>query len=731
MSEERYIASRKDRSSVIEDKTDSINQRGQYDRRIATTEEKSNEADVKILGNDDILSLNLGIYSRQFVSNLPPAGPHSPSSLFDDIRDGRNLGHSRKMLARKYFDAGLLHAYSYNHQLAAVCFLKCLDFEPNAFMAHWGVSYAHSPNYNFQGVPYYGTWPEPASLSSTCKYLETFTLETDALGIFPSPKIADKHIKLALRKAEQLKKHHACTNEDKFDKNMGFCGLDILAPPTDLELGILRATALRTSIELPEVNKIQDPKEGSKSRNINSTDQALELGKKCSSGSYVFDMKKKEADRRGRYYADALADLYLKYPEDDEVSFLYIDSLMVLHAWHLFEHPSRLPLPNAAKDILEIRRVFEISLKRVPTHPGFCHLGIHFYEMGPNPSESLPLCFVLRERYPDAGHLIHMATHIYLLLGDYSSCVKYSIHAIQGDTKIWRSFPQASGFGSSHIAYWAHNFHLLIYGAMMGGMESVATEFASRLNLVLTEENFEKYPMCELYLEGYSVTDVHVLIRFGRWEKILQLQFPRNPVLMLTRAAFLRYAHALAYAALGEVRKAEIEVCEFERLRCHPQANCRILHNNSLKQILDLNTPMLLGEIAYRKGNFDDAFNQLRRAVILEDGLNFDEPRGKMQPARHALGGLLLEQNQLEEAESVFCTDLKTHPCNPWSLVGLIKCKILLLEDVKKKNVTNASVKDAEEEILVLKTTFAKQRASPFSDYRIEHSCGCCGKGIK
>merc|ERR1711957_318875 len=177
-------------------------------------------------------------------------------------------------------------------------------------------------------------------------------------------------------------------------------------------------------------------------------------------------------------------------------------------------------------------------------------------------------------------------------------------------------------------------------------------------------------------------------------------------------------------------RKAEIEVCEFERLRCHPQANCRILHNNSLKQILDLNTPMLLGEIAYRKGHADDAFNQLRRAVAFEDGLNFDEPWGKMQPARHALGGLLLEQNQLVEAESVFCADLKIHPYNPWSLVGLIKCKILLLEDDKKKHTLHVSLKDAEEEILALKATFAKQRASPFSDYSIEYSCGCCGQGI-
>lgn len=38
------------------------------------------------------------------------------------------------------------------------------------------------------------------------------------------------------------------------------------------------------------------------------------------------------------------------------------------------------------------------------------------------------------------------------------------------------------------------------------------------------------------------------------------------------------------------------------------------------------------------------AFDNLRRAVDLCDQLNYDEPWGWMQPPRHALGALLLEQ---------------------------------------------------------------------------------------
>ena len=92
---------------------------------------------------------------------------------------------------------------------------------------------------------------------------------------------------------------------------------------------------------------------------------------------------------------------------------------------------------------------------------------------------------------------------------------------------------------------------------------------------------------------------------------------------------------------------------------------------------------MLRGEILYRQEDYEGAFAALRRSVVLEDNLPYDEPWGWMQPSRHALGALLLEQRQLEEAEAVFREDLglggqlsraTVHPDNVWSLKGLHDC---------------------------------------------------------
>jgi hypothetical protein len=45
-----------------------------------------------------------------------------------------------------------------------------------------------------------------------------------------------------------------------------------------------------------------------------------------------------------------------------------------------------------------------------------------------------------------------------------------------------------------------------------------------------------------------------------------------------------------------------------------------------------------------------------------------------MQPVRHSLGALLLEQGHVAEAESVYRDDLARHPDNGWSLHGLAEC---------------------------------------------------------
>jgi tetratricopeptide (TPR) repeat protein len=110
-----------------------------------------------------------------------------------------------------------------------------------------------------------------------------------------------------------------------------------------------------------------------------------------------------------------------------------------------------------------------------------------------------------------------------------------------------------------------------------------------------------------------------------------------------------------------------------------------MLFNNTCRDILAVAEQMLLGELEYHKGNHDKAFEHLRKSVELDDTLPYDEPWGWMQPTRHALGALLIEQGRYEEAEAVYRADLGLdatlsracqHPGNVWSLHGLHECLV-------------------------------------------------------
>lgn len=327
-----------------------------------------------------------------------------------------------------------------------------------------------------------------------------------------------------------------------------------------------------------------------------------------------------------------------------------------------------------------------------------------------------------------------MATHIDVLVGDYESCVEYNHAAILADDKVMKLSPDTAGRESFYFGYAVHNYHMLVYGCILGGMEKIAMEVANKLNALLNETLFIENPDLSTYLESYAALDIHIMIRFGRWAEILKLPFPKHPMLMLYRTASLHYARGLAFANIGDTEKAVKEANLFDNYRLNSCAELRILHNNNVADLLAVDAPMLRGEIAYKSGKHDEAFSLLREAVALQDGLNYDEPWGKMMPVRHALGGLLCEQGHFTEGESVFRVDLKRHPKNPWGLVGLIAClkgQLNANHGCCRKSTNYDSVEGDElkQEIAELEILLMTQRDSRWADFKIVAPCACCTKG--
>ncbi|CAM9382484.1 unnamed protein product [Choristocarpus tenellus] len=163
------------------------------------------------------------------------------------------------------------------------------------------------------------------------------------------------------------------------------------------------------------------------------------------------------------------------------------------------------------------------------------------------------------------------------------------------------------------------------------------------------------------------------------WEEILAEQQYKDATMYPTGVASGHYARGMAYAALGLIAEAEAEQEKYAKDMRNPALEGRMIHNNAVMSmedpcVLKVGESMLSGEIEYRKGNYAIAFEHLREAVRHDMGLKYDEPWGWMQPTRHALGALLLEQDHVEEATEVFRVDVKLYRDNMWGLLGLFQC---------------------------------------------------------
>jgi len=379
-------------------------------------------------------------------------------------------------------------------------------------------------------------------------------------------------------------------------------------------------------------------------------------------------------------FADAMRLAHQAHPDDLDVRAIFAEAILNRTPWRMWDLRTGEPAPDAGT--LEAREVLESALRDLPgamNHPGLLHLHVHLMEMSSHPEVALATGDQLRELAPDMGHLTHMPTHIDIQCGHYRDAMLWNQKAIVAD----RKFYDRTGPMNFYSGYRVHNYHFAAYGAMFLGQYAPAIAAANELIETMPEEmlRIPSPPMADFF-ESYASIRQHVLIRFGKWHEIVAQDLPADRDLYSNTTAMIHYAKGVAHAALGEVPAAEAEQVLF-REAAKRVPSLRYLHNATCVQLLAVAEEMLEGEIAYRRGEHDAAFTHLRAAIALEDALPYDEPWGWMQPIRHALGALLLEQGQTAEAEAIYREDLglggtlpraQIHPDNLWALRGLLDC---------------------------------------------------------
>jgi len=308
-------------------------------------------------------------------------------------------------------------------------------------------------------------------------------------------------------------------------------------------------------------------------------------------------------------YADAMRSVYRDHGDDLDVAALFAEALMNRTPWALWDLATGEPAEGA--DTAEARELIERALTDPAgrSHPGVLHMYLHLMEMSPHPELGLRAADWLRGLVPDAGHLQHMPTHIDVLCGHYQNVVDSNTAAIIAD----RNYLEREGAMNFYSLYRSHDYHFKLYGAMFLGQYEAAITAADEMvsNLPAKLLEIESPPMAD-WLEGFVPMRMHVLIRFGEWEKILDSRFPDDAELFCVTTAMIHYARGVAYAATGRIEEAAAEQADF-RAAVGRVPDTRYVFNNTCLDILAIASEMLDGELEYRRGNHEAAFSHLRR----------------------------------------------------------------------------------------------------------------------
>lgn len=400
-------------------------------------------------------------------------------------------------------------------------------------------------------------------------------------------------------------------------------------------------------------------------------------------------------------FADAMAPLYEKYKGNLDVTAIYVEALMNLKAWQLWDKNTKTGEITPADDnTLLLVKVLEDAFEssdEAKVHPAICHLYCHALELSPFPERALPAADVLRTRMPGLGHLVHMPSHIDAWVGQWKEAIDCNIAAVEADDRYVEITGNESQF---YKFYRMHNHHFVVWCAMFDGQYETALKYARKAVETLPAGDANSgvqfmlagvIPMGAIFLESYVTMPWHVMIRFGKWNEILNEPLHTDRDVFPAAIATQHYARGVAYASMGMVPEAESEQVLFKEALQNPALAGRVLHNNLMYQdpsegpcILLVNDAILDGEIEYRRqylakekgqdADFTVAFDHLRRGVDLSLNLAYNEPWGQMQPVRHILGALLLEQGEVEEAEAVYRADIDLWKDNMWGLLGLKLC---------------------------------------------------------
>jgi len=423
-------------------------------------------------------------------------------------------------------------------------------------------------------------------------------------------------------------------------------------------------------------------------------------------------------------YSDAMEALQARFPDDTMISLLTVSALMQNPAWKWWkpgqEYPSMPGVPsigNVSSGILpsnaKANQLLNGVLSREPFSVGANHYYIHNVEGGPQPRWALAAAETLQTLDP-SGHVQHMPGHTFNRIGRWAQSIEWNKRANYADFQ-WAIRRAGGLFLSPLYGYQAHDIAFQIEAALH------SYSWAEAAAAIALQSDLSHYLISAApTVAGYAApirNEYLVPLRFGLYHNVLealdaspvdaegQYQTPSGAVKLHSVLAARLFAESVAAArtqqplrakeALTALLKLEggnandepqdraIEaacdrlLAKWEGLKARAleldqvesTTSTATVDNGLAQRCIGLLIP--LGDRLLAQEAYNEAETVYRRALRVQQQLQYDEPSPFFFPVVATLGKLHMQRGEFRKAAAAFREGLFTWPQSFQLVMGL------------------------------------------------------------
>ncbi len=361
-------------------------------------------------------------------------------------------------------------------------------------------------------------------------------------------------------------------------------------------------------------------------------------------------------------YADAMAELHGRFPDDPEIAVLYADAVMNTSPWDYWEADGATPKGRIGEAIAAVEGVLAAN----PEHIGAIHLYIHLTEASTTPERAEPYADRLAALMPGAGHIVHMGAHTFYRVGRFHDSAELNKQAVAADEAY---FAKVDDQGYWRYGYHPHNVHFVMVSAFMAGDAASALDYTKRLEGKVSDEIAAEIGWIQAIKQAPYFIHAHL----SDPATILALEDPGEHF-PYVQAAW-HYARGVAFARNGELEAARTEAARIADLAQRPGASYPADIDFAVRDVFAIARHVVEGRIAQAEGDFEAAVQEFQTAVQIQDSLAYLEPPFWYYPVGQSLGAALLQAGRPAEAAAAFEASLERAPNNGWALFGLMQAE--------------------------------------------------------